>query len=428
MTKKSSHSKHKKAVKTAGKARSASKKSKRSVSISPPNGSQKRAGLTRIKVIGIGGGGGNIVTRMKDKTRVKGVEYIAINTDVQDLDLVSAHRRLYIGKALTKGLGAGMNPEIGKRAAEENRSEIGEAIDGADIVFITAGMGGGTGTGAGPVVAEIAKEKGILTVGIVTKPFSFEGSRRMSIAQEGIGKMRENVDALIVIPNDRVFTIISKDTPVMKAFSYIDDILNQGVQAIADLINVPGIINVDFADIKTILQDAGPSLIGVGIASGGDRGMKAVEAAIHSPLLETSLDGAKGILFSISGGKDLRMAEIHDVAKAVVANLDTNAKIIFGAYYDRSLKNKSIKVTVIATGFNGSFNEGSSLNIPRLFSKEERVSAPVTHGVSVDDTDSKDKEKNGDNGNKKEKKSEKSSGKSKFEPLDIPTFLRRRKR
>ncbi len=258
-----------------------------------------------------------------------------------------------------------MNPEIGKQAAEENRSEIGEAIEGADVVFITAGFGGGTGTGAAPVIAEIAKEKGILTIAVVTKPFAFEGAQRMTIAQEGLGRLKEKVDALVVIPNDRIFTIIDKDTSVMKAFAFIDEILKQGVQAIAELVNTPGIVNVDFADIKTILRESGQTLIGIGTAKGEDRSVKAVQNAVNSPLLEVSMEGAKGVLFSIAGGRDLKMSEINDIAKAISGNLDANAKVIFGAYYDRSLKDKAVKVTVIATGFNGMFSDRRGL--PTLF-------------------------------------------------------------
>src|SRR3989344_4323477 len=251
---------------------------------------RRKSGVTAIKVIGVGGGGGNAVSRMMEGERMKGVEFIAINTDAQDLDHGLAHRKIHIGKALTHGLGAGMNPDVGKQAAEENRSETGEMLDGAGIVFVSAGLGGGRGTGAAPVVAEIAREKGILTVAIVTKPFSFEGSQRMTIAQDGVNRLKDKVDALVVIPNDRIFRLINKDTPVLKAVSHIDEILKNGVQAIAELINVPGIINVDFSDIKTIVKDAGMTLIGIGIGSGADRGVKAVQAAGNSPLLETSID------------------------------------------------------------------------------------------------------------------------------------------
>lgn len=394
---------------------------------------RSKKGITKIKVVGVGGGGGNIVSRMRHQTqgRIRGVEYIAINTDAQDLNHISAHKKVYIGKALTKGLGAGMNPEIGKQAAEENRSEIGEMLDGADIVFVTGGFGGGTATGAAPIIAEIAREKGVLTLGFVTKPFSFEGSRKMSVAQEGIAQIKDNVDALVVVPNDRVFSVISKDTPVIKAFSYIDNVLKQGVQAIADLINAPGIINVDFADIKTILKEAGPSLIGVGLAAGQDRAMKAVDASINSPLLETSVDGAKGVLFGIAGGSDLKMTEINDIAKSIVANLDSNARVIFGAYHDRSLKKKSIKVTVVATGFNGLFNGGKDASrlFPsskkKTFLADDKEKIPIAKNKSEEKEVKNDKENSGDSGKKGSSSSEKEGS---SDPWDIPAFLRKKKK
>lgn len=333
--------------------------------------------FTRIKVVGVGGGGGNAVSRMMaESDRIRGVEFIAVNTDAQDLDHADAHKKIYIGRALTHGLGAGMNPEIGKQAAEENRSEIGEALDAADVVFLTAGFGGGTGTGALPIIAEVAREKGILTLAVVTKPFSFEGSQRMAIANEGLVRLKDKVDALVVIPNDRIFSVIDKDTSVTKAFGHIDEILKSAVKAIADLVNVPGIINIDFADIKATLKDAGATLIGIGVASGPERGAKAMEAAVNSSLLENSMEGAKGLLFSIAGGRDLKMAEIHDIAKAIAGNLDASARVIFGAYYDRGLSEKSIKVTVIATGFNGTWAGGNRLPLAPLFVKETLPLAP----------------------------------------------------
>jgi len=387
-------------------------------------------GITKIKVIGIGGCGGNIVTRMMLGERPRGVEFIAVNTDKQDLDYSIAHKKLYIGKALTKGLGAGMNPEIGKQAAEENRSEISELLNGADIVFLAAGMGGGTGTGATPVIAEIAKEKGILTLAIVTKPFTFEGTQRMNIAQDGLVRLRDKVDSLVVIPNDRIFSVIQKETPIAKAFAFVDDVLKQAVQAMAELINVPGIINVDFADIKSILKESGTTLVGIGVASGQDRAIKAVSAAINSPLLDINLDGAKGVLFSVAGAKDLKMSEINDIAKAISANLDPAAKVIFGAYYDRSLKDKAIKVTVIATGFNGVFSEKRA--IPNLFT----VAQEKSEAISVSGFLSKNEKEKNENKNKNLELNEepkaspglKIDEKSKNEPWEIPAFLRKRKK
>ncbi len=387
------------------------------------SGSKSDRGLTKIIVVGAGGGGGNAVTRMMAGDRPRGVEFIAINTDAQDLDYASAHKKIYIGRALTRGLGAGMNPEIGKQAAEENRSEIGEALEGADVVFITAGFGGGTGTGAAPVIAEIAKEKGILTIAVVTKPFTFEGTQRMAIAQEGLGRLKEKVDALVVIPNDRIFTVIDKDTSVTKAFAFIDEILKQGVQAIAELVNTPGIINVDFADIKTILRESGQTLIGIGTAKGEDRSIKAVQNAINSPLLEVSMEGAKGVLFSIAGGRDLKMSEINDIAKTISANLDPNAKVIFGAYYDRGLKDKAVKVTVIATGFNGMFADRRGLPTLFMTSEPKKIEPKIANVTPVGETTDFNE------GGTKEKTLKNLPEKTETdESWEIPTFLRKKKR
>ncbi len=401
-----------------------------------------RDGRAIIKVVGVGGGGGNAVTRMMmGNDRARDVEFIAVNTDSQDLNYASAHRKFCIGRDLTKGLGAGMNPEIGKQAAEENRSELAEALEGADIVFLTAGFGGGTGTGATPVVAEIAKEKGALTIAIVTKPFSFEGSQRMNIAQDGLARLKDKVDALVVIPNDRVFSVIDKDTSINKAFTFIDDILKNGVMAISELISAPGIINVDFADIKATMKDSGTTLIGIGSASGQDRGSKAVSAAINSPLLEISIDGAKGVLFSIAGGRDMKMSEIHEIAKAVSANVDPSARIIFGAYYDRRLSEKQIKVTVIATGFNG-FYGGSQLPTPSLFMEQVLKTRGNMSSLSRKDEEKKfpfeKKEPAAENADslfdEKETDAVKAAKKEikdkeiKEESWDIPAFLRKKKK
>jgi cell division protein FtsZ len=381
---------------------------------------RKRREIAHIKVVGIGGGGNKIVSRMMESGRIRGVEFIAINTDAQDLDYCSAHKKIYIGKALTRGLGAGMNPEIGKQAAEENRSEIGEALEGADIVFVTAGLGGGTGTPGSAVVSEIAREKGILTIAVVTKPFSFEGAQRQNIANEGLSRLKDKVDSLVVIPNDRVFSIINKDTPLIRAFGYIDDVLKSAVQVIAELINNPGLINVDFADIKTTLKDAGTTLIGIGVASGPDRSVKAVNAAINSPLIEIPMDGAKNMLFSVSGGRDMKMTEVHEIAKAISSNLDANARVIFGAYHDRNLKDKSIKVTVIATGFNGVYNRLS--NMPSLFVNEERRAVmPTNAGGGHNDASKNQPAASKDN-------TKKVAVEEKNDSWEIPAFLRKRKR
>ncbi len=306
-----------------------------------------------VKVIGVGGGGGNAVARMA-KDFYRGVDFVAINTDHQDLDHCEVKTRLYIGKGLTKGLGTGMNPDLGRQAAEENRSEISEVVQGADLVFIAAGLGGGTGTGATPVIAETAKQAGALTVAVVTKPFAFEGSQRERLASEGLLKLRDKVDAMIVVPNDRIFTVIGKDTPIVKAFEAIDDILRNALKGLVEMIAMPGIINVDFADVKNIMQDAGIAIIGVGRATGPDRAVKAVTAALHSPLLETSPDGARAVLLGITGGRDLKMTEVNDAAKIVAQTADPGARIIFGAYYDRMMPAGQLKVTVVAAGFNGS--------------------------------------------------------------------------
>lgn len=311
-----------------------------------------------VKVIGVGGGGSNAAARMA-KNFIRGVDFISINTDHQDLDHCDVKHKLYIGRGLTKGLGTGMNPDLGRQAAEENRSEISEVVKGADLVFLAAGLGGGTGSGATPVVAEAAKQAGALTIAVVTKPFAFEGSQRERIAAEALMKLKDKVDALIVVPNDRIFTVISKDTPVLKAFEAIDDILRKALKGVVEIIAMPGIINVDFADVRNIMQDSGITIIGVGTAAGPDRAVAAVNQALHSPLLETSPEGAKAVLLGISGGKDLKMTEINEAAKIVAQTADPGARIIFGAYYDRNLKAGQIKVTVIAAGFNG--NQATAL-------------------------------------------------------------------
>lgn len=306
-----------------------------------------------IKVFGVGGGGGNAITRMHENIGTRGIEFIAINTDSQDLEKTNVRRKIHIGKNLTRGLGTGMNPDLGRQAAEENRSEIVEAAKGADLVFVTAGLGGGTGSGASPLVADIAREQGALTIAIVTKPFTFEGSQRMRVAEEALARLREKVDAIIVVPNDRIFNIIKKDTPILRAFERIDDILRDTIGGISELIASAGIINVDFADIKAIMKDAGSALVGVGIASGATRAAVATNLAVNSPLLEFSIEGARGILFGISGGRDIKMTEVNEIAKAITAGADPSAKIIFGTYYDRKIKKGTIKITLIATGFNG---------------------------------------------------------------------------
>lgn len=305
--------------------------------------------LATIKVIGVGGGGSNAVNRMIE-AGLQGVDFIAVNTDAQALHLSKAETKLQLGGKLTRGLGAGANPEVGKRAAEESKEQIEEALQGADMVFITAGMGGGTGTGAAPVIAKIAKELGALTVGVVTRPFTFEGRKRASNAAAGIAALKENVDTLIVIPNDRLLEIVDKNTPMLEAFREADNVLRQGVQGISDLIAVPGLINLDFADVKTIMSDKGSALMGIGIATGENRAAEAAKKAISSPLLETSVDGAQGVLMNITGGANLSLYEVHEAAEIVSAASDPEVNMIFGSVINEDLKDE-IVVTVIATGF-----------------------------------------------------------------------------
>jgi len=306
--------------------------------------------FARIKVIGIGGSGKNALNHMIN-SKVKGVEFIVMNTDTQDLHNSLAEKKVHLGKNLTKGLGAGMNPEVGRRAAEETKAEIQDVIKGADMVFIACGMGGGTGTGAAPIVAQAAKEQGILTVAVVTKPFSFEGNQRMKLADVGLTELEKEVDAILIIPNDRLIVISGKDVGFRQAFAMCDEVLKQAVEGISELITTPGMINVDFADIKAVMFDAGSALMGVGIAAGEGRAEKAALQAINSPLLDLSISGARGVLFAISGGDDLTIHEIQEAAKVITESIDKDAKVIFGTIRDEKLKKGEMKVTVIATGF-----------------------------------------------------------------------------
>lgn len=305
--------------------------------------------LANIKVIGVGGGGNNAVNRMIEHG-VQGVDFIAVNTDAQALNLSKAEYRLQIGNKLTRGLGAGANPEVGKKAAEESREQLEEVLRGADMVFVTAGMGGGTGTGAAPVIASIARDLGALTVGVVTRPFSFEGRKRQTQAIGGIAAMKEAVDTLIVIPNDKLLQIVDKSTPMLEAFREADNVLRQGVQGISDLIATPGLINLDFADVKTIMSDKGSALMGIGIATGENRATEAAKKAISSPLLETSIDGAKGVIMNITGGSNLSLFEVQEAADIVASASDEEVNMIFGSVINENL-NDEIIVTVIATGF-----------------------------------------------------------------------------
>ncbi|AGB19387.1 cell division protein FtsZ [Thermoanaerobacterium thermosaccharolyticum] len=352
--------------------------------------------FANIKVIGVGGGGGNAVNRMIE-AGLKGVEFIAINTDKQALYMSKAETKIQIGDKLTKGLGAGANPEIGKKAAEETKDEIEKIISGADMVFITAGMGGGTGTGAAPVVAEITKELGILTVGVVTKPFTFEGRKRMTHAEMGISELKKHVDALVTIPNDRLLQVAEKKTSMLDAFKIADDVLRQGVQGISDLIAVPGLVNVDFADVKTIMMETGLAHMGIGIASGENKATEAAKQAVQSPLLETSIEGARGILLNIAGGSNLSIFEVNEAANYIYETADPDANIIFGAVIDESLEDQ-IRITVIATGFE---KRNDVENKPKT-EKELRQQSEIKEmndSIKFDNDD-----------------------------LDIPTFLRRGKK
>jgi len=306
--------------------------------------------FAKIKVVGVGGAGGNALKRMID-SNIKGVEFVAVNTDAQDLHHSKAEHKVHLGKNLTRGLGAGMNPEVGRKSAEESKEEVYQAVNGSHMIFITAGMGGGTGSGASPVIAQAAKESGALTVAVVTKPFMFEGIQRKKIAEAAFEELKKNVDTIITIPNDKILNIIDRNTPVLDAFSMIDDVLRQGVQGISDLITTPGLVNVDFADVSAIMKNAGSALMGIGSATGENRAVTAAKIAINSPLLDISIKGAKGVLFNVTGGKDLSMAEINDAANVIIESIDPDAQVIFGAVINDKMTEGEVQVTVIATGF-----------------------------------------------------------------------------
>jgi len=315
--------------------------------------------FAKIKVIGVGGSGGSAVDRMV-KSGIRGVDFVAMNTDVQALHHNSAAHKLHIGKTVTRGLGAGMDPELGKRSAEESQNEIREILKDVDMVFLTCGLGGGTGSGASPIIAEIAREAGALTVAVVTKPFTFEGPQRKAIADKAYAELARNVDTIITIPNDRVLQIIDKKTSLLDAFKIVDDVLRQGVQGISELITVPGLINVDFADVRAIMRDTGSALMGIGVGTGENRAIEAAKAAISSPLLEVSIDGARGILFTVTGGKNLGMQEVSEAAKVITSSADDDAKVIFGTVIDESMGD-DVRITVVATGFDGRERKSSRI-------------------------------------------------------------------
>ncbi|MBI4262061.1 cell division protein FtsZ [Candidatus Uhrbacteria bacterium] len=361
--------------------------------------------FAKIKVVGVGGSGGSTINHMV-RSKIRGVEFMAVNTDAQALHHNLAAVKLHVGKSTTRGLGAGMDPEAGKKAAEENQSEIREALKGADMVFVTCGLGGGTGTGASPIVAEIARDQGSLTVAVVTRPFSFEGAQRKAIAERGLKELLDKVDTIIVIPNDRILEIIDKKSTLLDAFGIVNDVLKQGVQGISELITVPGLTNVDFADVKAIMRDAGSALMGLGSGQGENRAVEAAKAAIASPLLEVSIDGAKGILFTVTGGTDLRMHELSEAAKIITAQADPNAKIIYGTVIDETMKDE-VRITVIATGFGDTgkvlTQEAATSYRPSLFSKP--AEKPQLRTAAQKQVEEKTKEE---------------------EELEIPAFIRKK--
>lgn len=400
--------------------------------------------FARIKVIGVGGGGGSAINRMVDGG-IKGVEFVAINTDIQALHYSRANEKIHIGKATTKGLGAGMNPDLGKTAAEESRNEIKEAIEGCDMVFVTCGLGGGTGSGASPVVAQIAKDLGALTVAVVTKPFMFEGGQRKHIAERAYSELADKVDTIITISNDKLLQVIDKRTSLLEAFVVADDVLRQGVQGIAEIITVPGIINADFADVKAVMENAGSALMGIGQASGENKAVEAAKAAINSNLLDMSIEGAHGIVFTVTGGPDLSMNEVSEAAKVITAAADEDAKIIFGAVIDEKLKDE-VKITVVATGFDGkvkNLSDSPKTYTPNTFieseaSKEKssrtnlwgKIKAKKEENEEIKDEKEEDKpfkplvEKKPDSNNiEKDKKEEK---KDDDDDISVPAFIRKK--
>ncbi|MDD3530987.1 MAG: cell division protein FtsZ [Candidatus Pacebacteria bacterium] len=410
--------------------------------------------FARIRVVGVGGSGKNAINHMIE-SKVRGVEFIAVNSDAQDLHRSLAKRKIHVGKNLTRGLGTGMNPELGRRAAEETRQEIQEALSGSDMVFITCGMGGGTGTGAAPIVAKIAKEIGALVIGVVTKPFSFEGAQRKEIAERGLAELKKEVDAFIVIPNDKLLAIVDKNTSAKNAFALCDEILRQAVEGVSDIITTPGDINTDFNDIKAIMEGAGPALMGIGIAEGDERARDAATQAVNSPLLDVSISGAKGILFVVAGSDDLGIIEVQEAAKVINESVDKNAKVIFGMMKDEKLKKGQVRIIVIATGFpespahaSHSGPERSLFSIPAERREEER--GHIYHEILKREVVKEREEEVRVKEPKKEEKEEPIAHKEKEEPIvtalphkhdtivpapeddeawgAIPTFLRRHKK
>ncbi len=411
--------------------------------------------FARIRVVGVGGSGKNAINHMIE-SKVRGVEFVAINSDAQDLHRSLAKRKIHIGKNLTRGLGTGMNPELGKRAAEETRQEIQEALSGSDMVFITGGMGGGTGSGAAPVVAKIAKEVGALVIAVVTKPFSFEGAQRKEIAERSLGDLKKEVDAFIVIPNDKLLSVVDLNTTAKNAFAMCDEILRQAVEGVSDIITTPGDINTDFNDIKAIMENAGPALMGIGISEGDDRAADAAKQAVNSPLLDVSIGGAKGILFVVASSDDLGIMEVQEAAKVINESVDKNAKIIFGMMRDEKLKKGQIRIIVIATGFPESAAHASHGSPERsLFSmapeRREEERGRIYHEILKRDEKKDEPEKTKSAKEEKEEKAEPLAPLEKEEPIvtamprkrdetatplpeddeawgAIPSFLRRHKK
>jgi len=384
--------------------------------------------FAKIKVVGVGGGGGSAINRMV-AGGIKGVGFVAINTDVQALHYNKATEKIHIGKTVTRGLGAGMNPDLGKSAAEESQNEIREVLKDCDMVFVTCGLGGGTGSGASPIVAQIAKDLGALTVAVVTKPFMFEGGQRKNIADRAFSELADKVDTIITISNDKLLQVIDKRTSLLDAFKIADDVLRQGVQGIAEIITVPGIINADFADVKAVMSNAGSALMGIGQASGENKAVEAAKDAINSNLLDMSIDGARGIVFTITGGPDLSMTEVSEAAKVITSAADDDAKIIFGAVVDEKMKDQ-IKITVVATGFDG---HGKSQKIemtksytPNTFIAEKESEKEIAHSTNVDKSKGKFSVfKNIPVKPALEKKAEKSTNQD-DDDLSVPAFIRKK--
>lgn len=374
------------------------------------------ARIAKIKVIGVGGGGGNAISSMIEGNDVLGVEFIAINTDAQVLLANKAPTKLQIGEKLTKGLGVGGDPEIGEQAAEESQEKIKELLVDSDMVFVTAGMGGGTGTGASPTIAKLAKETGALTVGIVTKPFHFEGTRRGVVADDGIEKLREAVDTLIVIPNQRLMDVIDRKMTLLEAFKVADSVLGQAVGGIADIITTPGLINVDFADVKAIMQSAGTALLGIGTGVGENRAQMAARAAISSPLLDLTIEGATGVLFNITGGKDLTMFEVDEAARIISQSADADANIIFGAVIREDLADQ-LRITVVATGFDETRARIAQFSQPH---DQPRIQGVVSEGVQEEVLEKEVEEQNGDDDNPPD-----DEGDVFGQKFEIPAFLRK---